>query len=1003
MVEALLSRSRLVLLATAALLVAGLVSYQSLPRREDPELSFAGCTVLVPYPGALPEQVEDVVTVPLEKRILGLRGLKEVTSTSAYGRAVLALEFHENVDSEQLVQEVREVLEATRAEFPDEVETPELSRWKSQTVAFLLAVSGAHPWAQLEHYVRLLARELEVLDEVERVEIDGIPSRQMLVELDPARLLASGITVSDVIGSLGAAHIALPGGRMGVGRRDLVVSMPWRFEKPEEVADTGISVTGGGTVRLAEVASVRLAYADDCERVRLNGKHAAALNVWLTPDANPVVAGKRIREVLGRALLPSDLTVEVIHDQGGSVARRLDVFQGNLVVGALLVVLLTAVIMGARMALVVSVAVPVAVASALTLMAANGMSLDQISLASLVLVLGMLVDNAIVVVENAQRHLNMRKSRRRAVDQGTREVLGPIASSTLTTCIAFVPLLLMSGHTGEFIRGIPLTVMFAIGSSLLVAMTVSPVLSNRLLRAGRTTMGRESPLARTYGVLLQTALRRPGLVLAAAGAAALLSAAAIPRLGLQFFPKAEKDLLVVDIDCPPGTSLEGTESVARLVGQSIRETSGVRSTLTYVGWNGPHIYYNLNFMRSTSPWTAQLLVRTTSARVARELAGTLSGRLAAVAGADVRVSELEQGPPVGAPVSVSVKGDDLEVLDTVAERIEDVLARVPGVTGVHRSSRSRLPELHLTLDRGKAGRLGVPPSAAGTAVRVALAGASVADIQRDDGEVDLVVRFPEDIRNDPDLIRHLYVRSAHGTLVPLENLVETRLAGALDEIVREDGIRTVTVRSNVVGRLPGQVMDDAARVLASMAVPSGVLLEVGGETAERDESFASLGRVMAIAILLIYTVLVGQFDSFKQPLAVLLAIPLSIVGGVVGLALTGYPFGFMAFLGVVSLTGVVVNDSIVLVSHFNLLRGRGAAMRQAVTDGCRIRMRPVLLTTVTTIGGLLPLALRGGSLWGPMAWVVIFGLGGATVLTLVVVPCLYLLLERGRVTAETPE
>ncbi len=995
MIEALLSRSRLILLAMAAILLGGVLCYQALPRREDPELSFGGCTVAVPYPGALPREVEDAVTVPLEKRLLSLRGLRDVTSYSSYGRSVTVLEFHEKADHDRLTQEVREALEAVRADFPEDVETPDLTRWQSETVAFLLAVSGPYGWGQLEHYARTLARQVESVHGVERAELDGIPARQLLVELEPAQLLSHGLTVPDVVEALSVGHVALPGGTIGLGRRDLLVSIPWRFNAPEDVGNTAIPLPDGGVVTVADLGSVRLAYGDDQEEVRLNSEPAVGINVWLAPDASPTATGKRLDEVLAASELPENMSVEYIHDQGRSVARRVGVFQGNLVLGALLVVLLTGVIMGVRMATIVSVAVPVSIAVAFLLMTAGGMSLNQVTLASLVLVLGMLVDNAIVVVENVQRHLNMRRGSLKAVTQGTREVVGPIGSSTLTTWIAFVPLLLMSGHTGQFIRGIPLTVMFAIGGSLLVAVAISPVLSRRILRPGRTALGKQSRLATGYGTLLGPALRSPGRVIAAAVSAMLLAGVAIPRLGLQFFPKAERDLFVVDLESPPGTSRSATRGLVGQVEETLSHTAGIRSFMSFVGWNGPRIYYNLNFLRSRSPWRAQILVKTSSAKDTPRIVATAADALGDITGGQLEISELEQGPPVGAPVSLVVKGDRLDDLDAVATQIEGILQATEGAVDVRRSSTATLPELRLTLDRGRAGTLGVTGVAAGLAVRAALSGAHVGDVRRDDGDVELIVRLPQSVSDTPDLLNHLHVRSTAGALVPLERVVDARLVGGTDEIVRENGVRTVTVRANVRGRLPGQVMSDAKKKIEPLRLPSGVVLEVGGETAERDESFASLGRVMAVAVLLIYAVLVGQFDSFRQPFAVLLAVPLSLVGGVVGLALTGYPFGFMAFLGVVSLTGVVVNDAIVLVSYFNLLRRRGTALADAVTEGCMIRMRPVLLTTITTIGGLLPLAFRGGSLWGPMAWVIIFGLGGATLLTLVVVPCVYLLLERG--------
>ncbi|MBW1723208.1 MAG: efflux RND transporter permease subunit [Deltaproteobacteria bacterium] len=1003
LVQSAIRRYRLTTLGILLLLVMGILSYLLIPRREDPLISAPGATILVHYPGAGPRDIERHVSIPLEDKINEIEAVDKIISTSSQGNALIIIRFEADSDIDKDIQELREKVREAEAELPEEALDPEIIRWKTETVSLIVNLSGPSDYTELYRQAKFIRRDLEKIPQVKSVYIEGEQERQVRVEIDEERLSQYGFSLEDVIGALKSENVNLPGGSMDIGSRRFLVRTEKEFSGVREIGETVVGAYRGRPVLLRDLAVVK----DTLERpefmVRFNGRKGINILVTQKPRANMLQASREIRKhlhILSRSL-PPGLKVQVFADQALSVSHRIKDFRNNLLMGAGLVILLTVFLMNARMAFIVAFLLPLSIAFALINLFLEGHTLNQITLAAMVIVLGMLVDNGIVVVENIQRHLSLGKGRREAAIDGSGEVLGAITSSTLTTVLAFAPLLFMTGETGQFIRGLPLTMIFALFGSLLVAVFVSPLMSHRFLKANGAPEegGGSSLILKGYQAVLRWALSHKVIVSLLALAAFLASLYFIPKLGLQFFPKAEKDLFVIEAELPVGTNFDTTLNLARDIDKILLSKKEIKEVMTHIGGVGPRIYYNINFFRTKTPNRAQFFVTInreipgiTAAGVIRELRKELDR----LPGVRIDLKELEQGPPVGAPVAVKIKGDNLEILKTLAAEYKSRLSTIPGAVDVRDDAARSVPQLKVTVDSEKARLLGITNAVIARSLRTAIYGTTATSFRQEDEEVEVVVSLGEFSRNDPGLFDKIHLKSLFGPKIPFRQVADVRFVDDIGSITREDRTRTVTVRSEVQGTLPETIVKELKARTASIKIPPGYLVSYEGETKERTESFVSLGWSMVAAFLLVYIVLVAQFNSYRQPFIIAFSLPFGLVGAVLGLWITGYPFGFMAFLGVVSLTGIVVNDAIVLMDFINVLR-KEKNTREAILEAGKLRFRPVMLTTISTVGGLLPLALRGGSLWGPMGNVIIFGLSMATLLTLLLIPVAYEALEgKGR-------
>ncbi|MEZ4649926.1 MAG: efflux RND transporter permease subunit [Candidatus Eisenbacteria bacterium] len=995
---------RFVIVVTTAALALGVLGFLRMPRQEDPTLSAFSGVITVVYPGASVDEIEEEIIEPLERAIHGLEEVDLVESTARPGFATVNAEFREDSDKDRAFDLLLQELSAVEPNFPDGVVDVRSFAGKPSNVAVMQIVvhSAGGDRAQLLDWAEELEARLRSLPDVKEAVLRGELEREVHVMVDPDRLAESGLTLGNVQDALSAGEARIPGGAVSAGTRRLSVRSAPRYESPESIGAAVLRTVDGRPVRVQDVARVALGTADPNYLVRHGGEPGVSVVLTMKEGHNVFDLSKDVGEVLTefRADLPAGFGATIVADQSKDVSERLHEFGGNLLQGGIIIALFVAVLAGWRPALAVVAALLLSVGVSFWLLSTFGLALQQMSIAGLVVVLGLLVDNAIVVVESILQRRREGASIRDAAIGGSDLVASAVASSTATTVAAFVPMMLMAGSVGEFTRDIPIVVSVVLIVSLVVALCLTPLLASLTMGDGRE--GRSlSPWFRKHIVdgfyrrSMERALGAPYRALGIAFAIGLVPFALAPFLGMNFFPRAEKDIFLVRVHAPEGTSVVETSRRTEAVEAWLEEQPEVVGVTTNLGEGNPMVYYN-QLRAPAATHFAELLVEVsgTSSEELPELARRTREAFQDSPDFVLETKTFTQGPPIGLPVSLRLYGDDLERLSLHADQIAAELRRIPGAINVHNGLRPGAPRLDLEVDPVKTRHLGLNGLAVAREVRLALAGARAAEMRRDEDGIDVVVRVAESGNERIDDLERIRFPLPGGGSVPLAQLTRPTLAPTFAEISHTNLERSVIVGADVDGRLATEVMADLLPFAESLDLRADESFEVIGEDEERDRAFLSMLMNVIVAAGLIYGILVLQFRSFLHPLLIFTSIPIAFGGSVAALFLTGWAFSFTAFIGLLALTGIVVNNAIVLVDRINQLRRDGASLADALVEGATSRIQPILLTTVTTISGLLPLTLSGSSMWAPLGWVVIGGLLSSTIVTLLLVPTSYFLMER---------
>ncbi len=959
-----LNRRRFTVMALAALVGNGLLGLWLMPRSEDPIIEMKECSVIITYPGASPADLEDLIVDPVEERLIGMEETEKLDSWAMDGAAYFYVEFFDDVDVDDAIQTVNNEISEAKKDLPPGVLNTEVIRHSTDRVVVLQAAVAGEDYThrQLFDYAEIAKNELRRISGVKKVEIEGAQEQEIRVSLDIDKLAAWKLSPLTVAERVAAANIGFPAGKVEIPGRKFNVTLGGDFETLEDVKSAIVEVRAGMPLRLEDIADVRLAYKDSTYWVRYNGQRAVFITATQKEGSNLLSVGKKMRTALEKleGRFPADLKLEIVFDQSDFVSRRLNSFAANLLYGGAFVAVAVFLLVGGRLAIVILLAIPLSVIVGLGGVYRLGYQFEQISISAMILSLGMLVDNAIVISENIQRHLNLGLSRWEAAGQGAREVAGAVTSATATTIAAFFPILAMAGSSGQFIRSMPVTVMMTIAASLLVALTATPLISAAVLKP---TAGGEHMFARGlhrlgekyYPVILRAVLKRPGLAVVITLGALMGSMALFTTLGKEFFPKANKPLFIIDIYRPKGANLTSVDEIVRRMEEEILKAPGVARIAANVGKGNPVVYYNLGRERETDHY-GQLMVMM-EPEIEYEKVSSLIKKLREewedYPEARIEVQELAQGPPVGAPVSVRIGGDDLETLRKLSYRVEGILRETAGTDNIRNELRGGGGEIRVEVDRDRAGMLGIPQAAVARILRMALAGEPVTSFRLGGEEREVTLRLPFEQPPGWDAFSRIYFPAAGGRgFVPLSEVAKPVISGGPSVIAHRDGERNFRVRCDVLeGYFAWEIAQSLRLELDKIAWPEGYTCSIEGETEERDESFASLFNAAIIAILVIYAILVLQFNSFSQPLVIFTALPLAFIGAVLGLFVTGNNFGFMAFVGIESLIGIVINDAIVLLDFVNSGLKKGLSRDEALIQAGSIRFTPILLTSITTIGG----------------------------------------------------
>nr|WP_280922929.1 efflux RND transporter permease subunit [Rubellimicrobium aerolatum] len=987
-----------------AIMVFGLVSFSRLPIEQFPDVDFPVVAAVVSYPGASPEAVEADVIEPIEEAVSTIAGIDEVQATAQPGAAIVVMFFDLEVNSADAAQDVRDKLAQVEAAFPDAVEEPQILRFDpAEQPIVSLAVTGALEPRELTALAEdVIARRLLAIQGVGRASVVGGTPRQIDVLLDPDRMNAFGIGVEQVTQALLTQNRDNPAGDIESATTVQSVTVEGRVERAEDFLDLTVGTQGGLPVRLGDVATIQNAAAETDSLALLDGRPALAVDVVKQQGANTVAVAQAIRAVVEEMNandMPEGVRIEVVSDNAVEVEESYLSVQNMLVEGAILATVIVFLFLNSwRSTLITGLTLPISVIGAMAVIYPLGFTLNIMTLLALSLAIGLLIDDAIVVRENIVRHLRMGKTHRRAALEGTEEIGLAVLATTLSIVAVFLPVAFMEGIIGRFFLQFGVTVSVAVLISLFVAFTLDPMLSSVWYDPSADPDAPKGPvwrlvdrfdrffeaLGRAYGGLVRGALRHRLLTLGVAGLAFVGSFALVPMVGTEFAPAVDDGRFQVEIETPAGSSLDRTAAKIRQVDAVLKEFPEVART-----------YATVNSGTTASGVTqatiqVTMVAQAERTRAPQDMTEPVREALRAVPGIEVTIGAAGGLGGVEAPVQLTLSGDSFVELERLAADLQRRLEAVEGLSDVTTSLQDVEPVLAVRLNREAADDLGVSFATLGDSLSTLLGGTNVGDWTSPDGKSYAVnVQLPEAARTDAGALGALPIASAGGALVRLDQVATLVPSVGPSEINRTDLSRTVTVTANLADVTLGEVLPAVNAATEALDLPPGYRVIQGGDAEQLAESGASALTALGLAVVFIYLVLASQFGSFLQPLAIMMSLPLALIGVLAGLLIGGSTLNIFSAIGFIMLMGLVVKNAILLVDNANQRAREGTNLYDALVLAGQTRFRPIVMTTLAMIFGMLPLALNlhgGSGQNAPMAHAVIGGLVSSTLLTLVVVP-----------------
>ncbi len=1060
-------KSTTVSVLALVLIIVGVYCYKVLPRESDPDITIPNVFISTEYRGVSPTDIETTITIEIEKKLKGLDGLKQIKSVSSEGLSSINVEFVTGTDIDKAVQDVKDKVDEAKSSLPSDLEDdPSVFEINlSEMPIAIFSLSGTCGLPCLKDLADDLKDEIEGVNGVLEVEITGGLEREIRVEVFPEKLAYYGLSIGSFQTAVKSENTNTSGGNIRLGKGRFQLRVPGEFKTPEEIYGLVLTTHNGEPVYLKDVARVVDGFKEETSISRLDGREAVNISVKKRTGENIISISKAVDEIIARdkGSWPSGTEITKILDKAKDIDIMVADLENNILTGLVLVMIVIFFAMGIRNAILVSIAIPFSMLISFIVLYLLGVTLNMVVLFSLTLALGMLVDNAIVIIENCYRFMEQGASRKEAVMMATSEVAYPVIGSTATTLAAFVPMLFWPGIMGEFMSYMPLTLIVTLSSSLFVALVINPAMASLFMKVKNPPVGEAKSLTEiasaverpaeirgrlltSYSKLLSSALGKPLTVIATAFCILILMFQGwLLVVGLEkpkeLMPNIDPKGMYVNVDVPEGADLDYIDTIIQRVERSLAGVSETDGTITPLQAQAPkkynkpddEIYYGPSDLKNikniyikgvtssggSSAFSAntpnhvgvRFLELEERSRSTHDTVADIRQRVKDIPGAKVTIAMEEEGPPTGAPINIEIAGDNFTVLGEIAKQVKDVLAKQPHVEDVRDDFVEGIPSVQVLVDRQKAALFGLSTDLIGFALKSAYNGLEVSSFREGDEDYDITVQLAESDREVVDILHELMLPTPSGQMVPLSTVAKVSFAGSIGDINRINNERVVTVKANVDETIiPGaEARAQAAEFLKGFALPPGYKMTFTGEFEHEQESQDFLSKAFLVALLLIFLILVAMFNSVSQPFIIMTSVILSLGGAFLGLALFKSPFGIiMTGVGVISLAGVVVNNAIVLIDYTNRLRERGMALKDAVISAGATRLRPVLLTAITTILGLIPMITgisfdfhkgaiswvsESSQWWQSMAIVVVFGLIVATFLTLVVVPTLYYLFE----------
>ncbi|NOX33613.1 MAG: efflux RND transporter permease subunit [Deltaproteobacteria bacterium] len=1059
-----------VLVLALIIMGIGIYSYKALPRESDPDITIPYVFVQTDYRGVSASDIETSITIKIEKKLKGLDKVKNISSVSSQGLSRINIEFLPGTDIDEVLTKVKDKVDEAKNDLPSDLENdPSVFEVNfSEMPIVIYSLAGTSGPRVLKKIADDLKDDIEAVPGVLEVEVTGGQDREIRIEVDPDKLAYYRIPITSLQRAVVSENQNTSGGAITLGDGRYQLKVPGEFKTPEEILSLVVATHNGKPIYLKDVATVVDGIKEETSRSRLNGVNSVNISVKKRVGENIIFISDKIDTIIKEAkkTFPKNTTITKLMNKSKDIRHMVADLENNIISGLLLVVAILFVALGLRNALLVGIAIPFSMFLSFAVLQAMGYTLNMVVLFSLTLALGMLVDNAIVIIENIYRYMQQGVPKVDAAMKATGEVAWPVIGSTLTTIAAFFPMIFWPGIMGEFMKYLPITLIVTLSSSLFVALVINPAMcaffmkgktnsDGKILTAKEIEAQGEKPIEikglwlKLYSKILNKALDYKITVLIGSFAVLIIFVQIwFLKIGvekpIEFFPPIDPGSVYINIDPPAGADLDFIDRTIKKVEIAITgnktmdykdamrlqehenadgtkfmapsNINNIEHIFTKVVQNSGGSVFDSNLPNHIGIQFIDFADRKSPTEDDLE---ELRKRVKNIAGVRITVDQQQEGPPTGPPVNIEISGNNFSILSKIAENIKKVIEKIPHVKDIRDDYQGSLPSVQVRIDRQKAALFGLTTSSIGSALKTAYNGLNVSTFYEGDDDYDIVVRLSEPSRKVADVLHKLMISTATGEIVPLTTLASIEYKGTMGDIIRKNHQRVVTVKANIdelktTGTL---VRMQALKMLKKIKLPAGYKYKFTGEDESQKESQAFLLKAFIIALFLIFLILVTLFNSVIQPVIILTSVILSLGGAFWGLAVINSPFGIiMTGVGIISLAGVVVNNAIVLIDYTNKLRDSGMSIRDSVVAAGATRLRPVMLTAITTILGLLPMvtgisydfhvmavsmASESSQWWRSMAIVVIFGLMIATVLTLVVVPTLYALIENSKLKLKT--
>lgn len=989
-----------------SLLILGINSLLNMPRGEEPDMNFPIYSVAVIVPGATPTEIKDQMIKPIEDAFYEMDGIKEIKASAASGLAYISLRYDFSTDRDEKYQEIIREMERLRSgELPQNIAQILIKRTRTTDVNIyqIALLSETSSYADMEYHATELKNRLKKVGGIKSVETWGYPCQEVKVELDVNKLSEYRIPVSSVFAALKRNSYTLPSGNVVSGNTAFNVNSGDTYGSVEEIANTVIHVANQQIIRLRDIADISKGYEEEKHIVRLNGTRAVLVTASLKAGYNILAVADAAQAVINdyAKVLPAGIELNKHFDQSESVSIRLNQLFHDFII-AILLVSITLLPLGFRSTTVVMISIPLSLSIGVFLLSILGCSLNQFSIVGLILALGILVDDAIVINENIERSLRSGLPLRKAIIESTSQIALAVMGVTTMIILAFIPILFMPEVSGEFMRSLPLAVITAVAASLFISLAIVPFISSKLLKEKVNPEGNiflrglHKGIHLSYGKIMEKSLRHPKRATLIVAVITLGGFSVMGNMGFSLFPKTDKPQFQINIETAPNASLDETDKVCRKVEGILSNQPGVKYYTSNVGKGNPQVYYNM-YQQDERLNFANIFVQCEDADVKHKTAiiDSLRQQFRKIPEAKVQLLEFEQGPPLEAPVAIRIFGNDLDTLRKYSLQVEDIIKSINGSMYVNNSIAISNTGLKVEINKEKASLLGVRNEDVDKAVRMAITGYKVGEIQLDrvERKSSISVLLPKDRFQRMDIFDNIYIPTTKGEAVPLKSIADIVFEKNPNSYSRlnKDLYTTVTAYAQE-GVLYSQLNKEVVAKLQSLKLPTGYTWKAAGEKENQQRSFSGFGAILLFTLFAFVAALILEFKSFKSCLIVLSVIPLGFMGGIFALFITGSPLSFISIIGFIALVGIELKNSILMVDYTNYLRKEGMPLDKAVATAGEVRFIPILLTTMTAVASMIPLIIQGSPLYRPLALVIVGGLISSLLLSRILTPVLYKLL-----------